>query len=202
LFRSLWQLQLNRQLRRCLVNDKEIAMTRLLVSLIAAVGLTSPAVYAADPAPNVAASTGVAVSTDTFLTQVASGNQFEIDSSKLALTKTKSEAVRGFATQMIADHSAAAIKFKQAIADAGLKAPAEGVDPKLQAIIDDMRKKDAAGFDKIYIDAQYKAHVETVALFEAYANKGDNPRIRQFAQELLPTLRSHLEHVTKLKGKG
>lgn len=174
-------------------------MTRLFISLIAAAGLASTAAYAADPAPNIAASTAMAVSTDTFLTQVAGGNQFEIDSSGLALTTTKSEAVRMFATQMIADHSAAAIKFKKAITEANLKAPPDGTDTKHLAIIADLRKMDGAAFDKAYIDAQYKAHVETVALFEAYAGQGDNSRMRQFAQELLPTLRSHLDHVKKLK---
>ena len=173
-------------------------MKWLIISVITAFGLTSVA-YAADPAPSIAARTGVAVTTDAFLTQVAGGNQFEIDSSKLALTKTKSELLRAFATQMIADHSAAAIKFKHAITDAGLKVPPMGTDAKHLAIIDDLRKKDAVSFDKAYIDAQYKAHVDTVALFEAYADKGDNPRIRQFAQEMLPTLRGHLEHVSKLR---
>lgn len=178
-------------------------MTRLFISLIAAAGVASTAAYAADPAPNpapnIAASTDLAVSTDTFLTRVAGGNQFEIDSSGLALTTTKSEAVRMFATQMIADHSSAAIKFKKAITEANLKAPPEGTDAKHLAIIADLRKMNGAAFDKAYIDAQYKAHVETVALFEAYASQGDNSRIRQFAQELLPTLRSHLDHVKKLK---
>ena len=174
-------------------------MTRLFISLIAAAGVASTAAYAADPAPSIAASTDMAVSTDTFLAQVAGGNQFEIDSGGLALTRTKSEAVRMFATQMIADYSGAAIKFKKAITEANLKAPPEGTDARHLAIIADLRKLDGAALDKAYIDAQYKAHVETVALFEAYAAQGDNSRMRQFAQEMLPTLRSHLDHVKKLK---
>lgn len=175
-------------------------MTRLCISMIAAAGLASTAAWAADPAPNIAASTAMAVSTDMFLTDVAGGNQFEIDSSKLAMTRTKSEAVRTFATQMVADHSEAALKMKQAVKDAGFKAPPEGTDAKHLAVIADLRKQtDPAAFDKAYIAAQYTAHVDTVALFEAYADKGDNPRIRKFARELLPTLRSHLDHVKKLK---
>ena len=60
-------------------------------------------------------------------------------------------------------------------------------------------KKDGPAFDKAYVEAQLKGHEETVALFQAYANGGDNARIKQFAKDLLPTLQMHLEHVRKIK---
>jgi putative membrane protein len=46
-----------------------------------------------------------------------------------------------------------------------------------------------------YIKAQYDGHVETVGMFETYA-KG---RMKQFANDMLPTLKMHLDHVSKLK---
>jgi predicted outer membrane protein len=41
--------------------------------------------------------------------------------------------------------------------------------------------------------------IETVAMFEAYAKGGDNARMKQFANEMLPTLKTHLDQVSKLK---
>jgi len=38
---------------------------------------------------------------DTFVKQVAMGNQFEIDTSKLALSKSNSADVKSFAAQMV-----------------------------------------------------------------------------------------------------
>ena len=54
-------------------------------------------------------------------------------------------------------------------------------------------------FDKAYIEAQYKAHVETADLFKAYAQGGEDTRMRAFAAELLPTLQAHLDHVAKMR---
>ena len=65
--------------------------------------------------------------------------------------------------------------------------------------MNDLKAKDVTVFDKAYIDEQYKAHVETVDMFEAYAKGGDNATMKQFAQQLLPTLKTHLDHVTKLR---
>ena len=36
-------------------------------------------------------------------------------------------------------------------------------------------------------------------LFDAYARSGDNARIKQFAAEMLPTLKQHLQHVTSMQ---
>jgi putative membrane protein len=170
--------------------------TALLVVLVAAV---TPA-FAADPPSTAAASaTAPAPSTDEFLAKLAPGNKFEIDSSKLAISKSKSETVKGFASQMVKDHGEAATKLKRAVTDAKLKAPPDSLDAKHQAIYDDLKKKDGMAFDQAYVDAQMKGHVETVAMVEAYAKDGDNPRIKAFANEVLPTLRSHLDHVKKLQ---
>jgi putative membrane protein len=173
--------------------------------LFVAVALTAaaPAAFAADP-PSTAAAPGVvatsAMSSDEFLSKLAVGNKFEIDSSKLAISKTHSEQVKAFATQMVSDHGQAAVKMKQAVTDAKAKAPPESLDAKHQAALDDLKsKKDAAAFDKAYVDVQLQGHIDTVALVEAYAQNGDNPRLKAFASDLLPTLHSHLDQVKKLK---
>lgn len=138
-------------------------------------------------------------STADFLNKAAVGNKFEIESSRLALDKSKSEAVRSFATMMIKDHGEAAVKMKSAVTEAKMSAPPEDLDAKHKAMLDDLAKKEGPAFDKAYVAAQLKGHEETVALFRAYANGGDNARIKQFAKDLLPTLQMHLEHVRKLE---
>lgn len=171
-------------------------VTVLLVALAAA---ATPALAADPPSTAAASATAPAPSTDEFLAKLAPGNKFEIDSSKLAISKSKSETVKGFANQMVKDHSEAAGKLKKALTDAKLKAPADSLDAKHQALYDDLKKKDGVAFDQAYVDAQMKGHVETVAMVEAYAKDGDNPRIKAFANDVLPTLKGHLDHVKKLQ---
>ena len=176
-------------------------MVRSVLFVAVALTAAAPAAFAADP-PSTAAAPGVtapAMSSDEFLSKLAVGNKFEIDSSKLAISTTHSEQVKAFATQMVNDHGQAAVKMKQAVTDAKVKAPADSLDAKHQAILDDLKAKKAAAFDKTYVDAQLQGHIDTVALVEAYAQTGDNARLKAFASDLLPTLRGHLDHVRKLK---
>ena len=180
-------------------------MTRSIVRLLAVSALplilaSAPAAFAADPPAKQAAAPAMATpSTSTFLTNTAVANLFEIESSKAALAKTKNDKVKAFANLMVTDHTGAGTKFKQAVTDAKLTPPAEKLDAKHQALLDDMKKKDGAAFDSAYVKAQHDGHVETVAMFEAYAKGGDNARMKQFASEMLPTLKAHLDQVSKLK---
>ena len=174
-------------------------MLRPLTLMLVALAAAAPAAFAADPPSTAAATLAQAPSTDEFLSKLAPGNRFEIDSSKLALDKSKSEMVKAFASEMTKDHGQAAIKMKQAVTDAKLKAPSDQLDAKQQQVYDDLKKKEGAAFDQAYVDAQLQGHVDAVAMVEAYAKGGDNPRIKAFASDILPTLKTHLGHVKKLQ---
>lgn len=100
---------------------------------------------------------------------------------------------------MVNDHGQAAVTMKQAVTDANAQAPSDSLDANHQAILDDLNKKAATAFGKAYVDAQLQGHIDAVGLVDAYAQAGDNPRLKQLASDLLPTLRGHLDHVKKLK---
>lgn len=162
-------------------------------AVLPAIGQTAPP---ARTAPQTAAALLTAA---TFVPVVGVSNQFEIESSQLALSRSTSKAVKDFANRMVVEHNLAGAKFKQALADAKITLPSEKLDAKHQAIIDRLKAANGAAFDTAYIEAQTNAHVEAVDLFKAYAKDGDTPRLKAFAADLLPTLVGHLEHVKKLK---
>ena len=86
--------------------------------------------------------------------------------------------MKAFAQRMVDDHSTAAVKFKEAVLEAKLAMPPDKLDAKHQAIVDELAGKQR-GFDKVYIEAQYKAHIETVDLFKGYAQGGEeDARVR------------------------
>ena len=173
---------------------------RLRFAVIVALAIATPTltpVLAADPATK-QASAPVAP-TATFVAQAAFGNMFEIESSKLALDRSKAGPVKAFAQRMVDDHSAAAVKFKEAVLEAKLAMPPDKLDAKHRAIVDELAGKQGGDFDTAYIEAQYKDHVETVDRFKGYAQGGEDTRMRAFAAELLPTLQAHLDHVAKMR---
>lgn len=174
-------------------------MIRLFVSLFLVCGFASTAALATDPSTASAVAGTTAPATETFVAKTASGNLFEINSSRLALRKSKSERVRTFANMVVTDHTAARAKLNRAASDAGMTAPPEALDARQTKILDGLKTKDGEAFDKAYVDAQYKAHIDTTEMFEAYVRNGDNTRIKQFASEMLPTLQTHLDYAIKLR---
>jgi putative membrane protein len=173
-------------------------------AIVAALAITptltpavAPPALAADPSTKQASAP--VSPTATFVAQAAFGNMFEIESSKLALERSKAAPVKAFAQRMVDDHSAAAVKFKEAVLEAKLAMPPDKLDARHQAVLSELAGKQGDDFDKAYIEAQYKAHVETVELFKGYGQAGEDTRMRAFAAELLPKLEAHLQHVTKMR---
>lgn len=139
--------------------------------------------------------------TQEFVRKATSSNMLEIETSKLALQRTKNAEVKAFAQQMIADHTKASKEMAAAVKKAKIDptiAPKEMEDSH-QDILNALKKSSDTQFDEDYIDAQEDAHDEAVSLFEKYAQDGDNEAIKQFATKTLPVLKKHDAHVEKLE---
>src|SRR5437016_7897084 len=67
-----------------------------------------------------------------FLAQAASGDQFEIQSSQLAMQASQNLAVRNFANLMIADHTRMSQAMAAAAQSAGLPPPTPALLPAQQ----------------------------------------------------------------------
>jgi putative membrane protein len=151
--------------------------------------------------PMASAPTAMAtVTTVQFVPAATSSNTFEIQSSRLALQRSRNPEVRRFAQQMIRDHNMAGRRMMAAARAGGVPAPRPMLNDKHQAMLDSVRS--ASDFDAAYMDAQLAAHQEAVALFTSYSSTGDNAELVVFAKETLPTLQMHLDHVQSMKGGG
>lgn len=135
-----------------------------------------------------------------FVTKASIGNQFEIESSQLALEKSENAAVRDFADDMVEDHTEAGNELSEALESSSSKAqPAENLDSKHQKLLNKLKAANGTNFDKLYITMQGDAHKEAIALFDAYAKNGTDESLKEFAQETLPTLREHYTHWQEVK---
>ena len=134
-----------------------------------------------------------------FMAQAASGGEFEIQSSQLALQMSQNVAVRNFANMMIADHS----RLNQAVAAAATAArltpPAPVLLPADQAMLDQLRASGGgAAFDLAYKNAQVSAHQNALALMQGYATGGDVPSLRNAAAQAVPVVQMHLNQAQML----
>ena len=74
-----------------------------------------------------------------FLAQASSANQFEIQSSQLALQASQNPAVRNFANVLIANHTQLGQQVAAVAAAAHLPPPPLGLLPAQQAALDQLR---------------------------------------------------------------
>ena len=133
------------------------------------------------------------------LRQVTSSNLFEIESSRLALTRSQSKLLKEFADQMMGDHTRAANRVRQVLAEMGASPPPAMLEPAHQEQLDALKAANNQAFDKAYLEVQYTAHVDAIAVVRDYAHTGDNERLKKLAADVLPLLQSHLDHVTRLR---
>lgn len=134
-----------------------------------------------------------------FIRKAAVGNEFEIESSKLALQKSQNDNIQHFAQQMVDDHGKAGEDLTATAAKANLGAPNMALDHKHQRMLDKLNAATGTEFDRLYLKEQVKAHDEAVSLFKDYSQHGDNDAMKSFASNTLPTLQEHQEKVTQMK---
>jgi putative membrane protein len=135
-----------------------------------------------------------------FADQATQSGLAEVQSSRLALTRSRSAQVKAFAQQMIDDH----MRTNQELA--GLAAP-KGIQPPTapsaaqRAQLQQLTSADAQSFDRQYVELMgVKAHQDTIDLFQRQARDGADPDLRGFAARTLPALQHHLQMAQQLRG--
>jgi len=134
-----------------------------------------------------------------FLAQAASANQFEIESSQLALQASQNAAVRNYANLLISDHTRLGQQVAAAAAAGGVPMPPPGLLPAQQSALAQLQ---AAGtgpnFDMAYRQAQIDAHNQAIALMQNYSTGGDVPALRNAAAGAIPMMQMHLQQAQML----
>ncbi len=171
----------------------------LIVSAVGLFAVPATNVMAQSAAHSVTSGTPLSPRTAAVLRTVMSSNLFEIESSRLAQTRSQSSAVRDFADHMVKHHTRAANRTRQVLADIGASPPPAMLEPAHQQQLDALKAVANQPFDSAFIEAQYVAHVEAIALLRDYAATGDNERLKSLAAQALAMLQGHLDQVTRLR---
>jgi putative membrane protein len=125
-----------------------------------------------------------------FVDEASASGIAEIETSKLALQKSTSPAVKSFAQEMINDHSAANKELSAIAAKKKLKVATEAeLTNKAKAMI--LKHRDGESFDEAFANNQVKAHKDAIELFNKAAVSPD-VELASFAVATLPKLEHHL----------
>ena len=178
----------------------EGAMNKLLIAgIVLALGIPVPV-----PAQSVGERTGlnapdgVSLSTSEFVREAAIGGMFETGSSELAAMHGDAPT-RAFAARVNEVHQKSSSELALLV-----RAHATGtsipptMDGTRQTMLARLRGLKDDEFDRQYRDDQRATHRDAIALFQRYAEGGDNPPIRTWARNMLPVLKEHLQMVEAL----
>jgi len=142
--------------------------------------------------------TEASAATRQFVEKVAISDMFELQSNKMALDKSKDDAVQRFARQMVDDHTKTSSELKSMAQQIqGIKLP-DQMDKQHQQKLEQLKSADGRQFYQLYRTQQIEAHQSAIRLFDDYAKNGDMADLKAWAQKTLPALQQHLQHAQAL----
>lgn len=141
-----------------------------------------------------------------FVRQAAVGNMFEIQSSQLALDRSRNEAIQNFAQEMIDDHQNLGQTLRSVATNVAI--PTQ-LDQRHLQMLNQLQQATGNGFDRQFLRMQVRAHRQAIALYQRFTEQvgqnqvggfqQTNQQLQQFAQETLPVLREHLQTAQQLR---
>jgi putative membrane protein len=135
---------------------------------------------------------------DTFIEKASRGGIAEVEASELAANKATNSQVREFAIMLAKDHGAANSKLAGLAKSKGMEPVT--IDENQKATLQALQATDGSRFDAAYLAQMVKSHEESVHLLKSEIASGQDPAVKAYAQEVLPTVESHLKKAYELTG--
>ena len=148
------------------------------------------------------ATRGDALTAPAFVRAAAASDLYEMEASRLAEQRSQNEQVKRFAQHMLRDHGKTTGELKGMLPQLqGVSAQqmATSLDRQHQALLEQLQGAQGAEFDRAFARQQVQSHQAAVDLFRAYAQSGDDARLKQWASQTLPSLEGHLREAQQLQ---
>lgn len=127
------------------------------------------------------------------ITDMAVANMAEVETGKLALSKSQNAEVKAFAQQMIDDHGKALSDVQTLAQSKGVTLPTE-LDAKHKAMSAKLEKLNGDAFDKEYMKmAGLKDHKDTHAKLQKISKSAKDADVKAAAEKTIPVVEQHLK---------
>ena len=187
-------------------HHRPVASHALLATALVAASVALP-LTASDPAmaqtatSKATAPKNVSSKDKNFIEEAAAGGMLEVQGSQLALQRATDPEVKQFAEQMVKDHEKVNKQLMTLVSPKGVQPPAE-LPMMMRTKLNSLSKEQGAKFDEEYMDKiGVDAHKDTVKLFEKAAKDLNDPELKKFAADTLPSLKEHLSMAQQLDAK-
>jgi putative membrane protein len=134
---------------------------------------------------------------DRFIDEVGGMNNAELIFSRLAVKQATSDAVRNFAQQMIADHTALGDQLRRLARYANVFPPL-WLDEDQQREYEKLQSLSGPDFDRVYLHDMQKGHFALIELLNMRQHYSRNQEIQDFISRNKATVKEHLHQVNDL----
>lgn len=133
-----------------------------------------------------------------FIQQAVQAGLYEVAVAALAADRAQSEDTKRMASMLLSDHRSANDKLQQ-LANGRMSIPSN-IPADKQAMIDKLSQAQGAAFDKQFLETVgIQDHQKDIQLFESVQKDVQDPELKLFVQNTLPTLKQHLSMAQDLR---
>jgi putative membrane protein len=136
-----------------------------------------------------------------FAAEATEGHRTELTLSQLGAQRACDPWLKRFSLHMIEKNTRMSNEMKSLIDRKRIQVPAT-VDARSRFCALSLAGLSGEEFDRCYARAQYVAHTDAVAMFEAEAGRGADPDAKALAARVLPTIKSLLEMIRPIAEKS
>jgi len=129
-----------------------------------------------------------------FAAAAASGGLAEVNVSQIGVQRATDPELKRFSQQMIEDHSRMNQELVNLVSQKRIGIP-QTIDARAQFCAESLAGLTGPEFDKCYAKAQLVIHMDSVAMFEAEATRGQDPDLKALAAKALPRIKEHLHMI-------
>lgn len=133
-----------------------------------------------------------------FVDMAAQTDMVEANLGQLAQTAAASQKVKDYGTELTTDHDKDYVQLTEVAHQANLNLPNAIDAAHNRAMIDPFQKLKGAAFDHKFAMEMVAGHTKAIAVYKKEAADAENPALKSYAQQALPTLEKHLSDAKDL----
>jgi putative membrane protein len=145
------------------------------------------------------AAEGAAMSDQQFVDFAAQTDMVEANLGQLAESTASAQPVKDYGQMLATDHTQDFHQLYGVAQQASLKMP-DAIDAEHnKAMIDPFQKLKGAAFDRHYVQEMIAGHTKAIAVYKKESTDAQNPALKSYAEQTLPTLQKHLDGAKALE---
>jgi putative membrane protein len=137
-----------------------------------------------------------------FVDFAAQTDMVEANLGQLAQIVASAQDVKDYGQMLATDHTNDYHQLYDAAHQAGLNVPTAIDEQHNKAMIGPFQKLKGEAFDHRYVAEMVSGHTKAIAIYQKETTDAENPAIKTYAQNALPTLQKHLDAAKNLENSA